>query len=169
MSLVWVACSVPSRLGSSERFRNRGGQLSALMMDSFGDAIIYIGVTGSGQVRSLPTTCSQEDDVFAWKAYNLLFKSFWHTRNWAVKPKHCGVTEASQHMPSWGTVLQRALLLDVHAVCWYRAAGDGHPSVMLFRRMLFTSSGVVMKMTLQLLSVYLDGWTLSDSLSLEQF
>lgn len=65
----WVACSVPSRLGSTKRLRNQGGQLSASMTDSFGDAIIYIRITGSGQVRSLPTTCSQEDDVFACEAY----------------------------------------------------------------------------------------------------
>ena len=58
---------------------------------------------------------------------------------------------------------------DVRAVCRFRAARDVHPSVMLFKRMLFTSSGVVMKVTLQLLSTYLDGGTLSDNLFLGQF
>lgn len=84
MSLVWVACSVPSRLGSTERFRNWGRQLSASMMDSLGETI-YTRVTGSAQLRSIPATSLPENYVFAWKASNPLFKSFWHAGKRAVK------------------------------------------------------------------------------------
>lgn len=55
----------------------------------------------------------------------------------------------------------------IRAACWFRAAGDVHPSVTLFRMTLFTSSGVVMKVTLQLQSVHFDGQIWSASLFVE--
>lgn len=52
----------------------------------------------------------------------------------------------------------------IRAACWFRAARDVHPSVTLF-----TSSGVVMKVTLQLQSVHFDGQIWSASLFVESF